>query len=131
MKLEIFIRGLEDVYSSPDSPRSGDSERTPENFNDKNYEKYQSLPCCEGSESCNHASKREFKVPYIVTETCDGSDDDAHDVMDSAFVSMEAPLDGIETYNCIISPCISKPHRYKTKVSETVFVVFCTGWKKI
>ena len=124
MKLEIFIRGLEDVYPSLDSPRSRDSEGTLENFNDKDYEKYQSLPCCEGSEGCNHALKKEFKEPYIVTETYDDRDDDVDDVMDSASVSMEAPPDGIETYNCLISPCISNSDRYKSKVSETVFVVF-------
>ena len=126
MKLEIFIRGLEDVYPSPESPRSRDSEGTLENFNDKDYEEYQSLPCCEGSEGCNHASKKEFKEPYMVTETYDDTDDD---VTDSASGSMEAPPDGIETYNCLISPCISKSHRHKSKVSETVFVVFALAKK--
>ena len=121
---KIFIRGLEDVYSSQDSPRSAGSESTPENFK-KDYEKDQSLPCCEGSENCKPDSRKEFKVPYIVTETYDDiGDDDVDNVTDSASVSTEAPLDGIETYNFIISPCISKPHRYKTKVSESVFFCF-------
>ena len=123
MKLEIFIKGLEDVYPALDSPRSGSSEKTLKNLNDKDYEKYQNFSCCKGCEGCDHALKKEFTTPYIKTETYDDSDDDVDDTTGSASVAMETPQDATETYNCIISSCILKPHRYKTKVSTIVCVV--------
>ena len=122
MKLEIFIKGLEDVYPALDSPRSGSSEKTLKNLNDKDYEKYQSFSCCKGCEGCDVLEK-EFTTPYIMTETYDDSDDDVDDTTDSASVAMETPQGATETYNCIIWPYIRKPHRYKTKVSTIVCVV--------
>ena len=123
MKLKIFIKGLEDVYPALDSTRSRSSERTLENLNEKDFEKYQRFPCCKGCEGCNHALEKEFTTPCIMTETHDDSDDDVDDTTDSASVAMETPQDATETYNCIISSCILKPHRYKTKVSTIVCVV--------
>ena len=86
MRLEIFFRGLEDVYPALDSSRSGGNVKDPEKSNDNDSLVNQKCLAHNGKDDsvCAKASKTDIKMPYIESQTYyDNSDDDDIDI-DSA-----------------------------------------------